>query len=131
MPAASRTLTLAGEDRAIVERIALNARDAGLIVTTVAPTATADVRLTQARVTSSNAAEALPALATAFGLPEPPKAATPEALFAAERGLLEGFRVVPLFHVPDLYGLSPRVKGGPGLTPLGEWRFETLWLDRP
>ena len=36
LPAASRTLTLAGEDRAIVERIALNARDAGLIVTAVA-----------------------------------------------------------------------------------------------
>ena len=75
-------------------------------------------------MTSSNGAEALPAMAAAFGLPEPPRAATPEALYAAERGLLEGFRVVPLFHVPDLYAVSPRVKGGPGLTPLGEWRFE-------
>jgi ABC-type oligopeptide transport system substrate-binding subunit len=131
LPAAERTLTQTGDDRAIVERIALNARDAGLIVTTVAPTANADVRLMQARVTSANGPEALPMLATAFGLPEPPKATTPEALYAAERGLLEGFRVVPLFHIPDIYAVSPRVKGGPGLTPLGEWRFETLWLDRP
>ncbi len=131
LPVTARTLTLAGEDRAIVERIALNARDAGLIVTTVALTANADVRLMQARVTSANGSEALPVLCAAFGLPEPPKAGTPEALYAAERGLLEGFRVVPLFHVPDLYAVSPRVKGGPGLTPLGEWRFETLWLDRP
>jgi hypothetical protein len=42
---------------------------------------------------------------------------------------LEGFRVIPLFHLPDVYGVSPRVKGGPGITPLGEWRFENLWLE--
>ena len=128
VPAAGRTLTLAGEDRAIASRIALDAQAVGLTVTLA--TANADVRLIQARVTSSSGPEALPMLAAAFGLPEPPRAATPEALYAAERSLLEGFRVVPLFHVPDLYAVSPRVKGGPGITPLGEWRFETLWLDR-
>ena len=36
-----------------------------------------------------------------------------EALYAAERTLLEGFRVIPLIHLPDVYGVSPRVKGGP------------------
>jgi hypothetical protein len=131
LPAAARSLSLAAEDRAIADRITVNARDAGLSVTVVAPNANADVRLVMARVTSSNGAEALPALAAAFGLPEPAKAGSPEALYAAERALLEGFRVVPLFHVPDLYAVSPRVKGGPGITPLGEWRFETLWIDRP
>jgi hypothetical protein len=131
LPVATRTLSLAAEDRAIAERIALDARDAGLIVTVVAARANADVRLVQARLTSSNGWEALPVLAAAFGLPEPARGSTPEALYAAERALLEGFRVVPLFHVPDLYAVSPRVKGGPGITPLGEWRFETLWIDRP
>ena len=24
---------------------------------------------------------------------------------------------------------APRVKGGPGIGPLGEWRFENLWLE--
>ena len=131
LPAAARTLTLAAEDRAIADRIQLNARDVGLAVTVVAAAANADVRLAQARVTSANAAQALPVLAAAFGLGEPMKGDTPEALYAAERALLEGFRVVPLFHVPDLYAVAPRVKGGPGISPLGEWSFEPLWIDRP
>lgn len=129
-PAAARTLSLAAEDRAIADRIALNARDVGLAVTVVPATANADVRLMQARVISSNGAQALPVLAAAFGLGEPAKGDTPEALYAAERALLDGFRAVPLFHVPDLYAASGRVKGGPGISPLGEWNFETLWIDR-
>lgn len=131
LPAVARTLTLAAEDRAVADRIALNARDVGLTVTVVAGTATADVRLVQARVGSSSAGAALASVAAAFGLGEAVKAETPEALYAAERALLEGWRVVPLFHLPDLYSVSPRVKGGPGITPLGEWRFEALWIDRP
>jgi hypothetical protein len=131
LPAAARALSLAADDRAIADRIALNARDVGLAVTVVAPPANADVRLTQARVTSTNGAQALALLAAAFGLDEPAKGETPEALYAAERALLDGSRAVPLFHLPDLYAVSPRVKGGPGITPLGEWGFETLWIDRP
>jgi hypothetical protein len=131
LPAASRALSLAADDRAIADRIALNARDVGLAVTVVATTANADVRLTQGRVTSTSGAQALPVLAAAFGLAEPAKAETPEALYAAERALLDGFRVAPLFHLPDLYAVSARVKGGPGITPLGEWSFEALWIDRP
>ena len=37
--------------------------------------------------------------------------------------------MIPLIHLPDVYGVGPRVKGGPGITPLGEWRFENLWLE--
>jgi hypothetical protein len=25
--------------------------------------------------------------------------------------------------------VSPRIKGGPGISSLGEWRFETLWVE--
>ncbi len=39
--------------------------------------------------------------------------------------------MIPLFHLPDVYGVGPRVKGAPGITPLGEWRFENLWLESP
>src|SRR5262249_4091156 len=129
-PAAGRVLTLAADDRPMANRIALNARDVGVTVSGVAANAKADVRLTQARVVSTNGAQGLNVLAAAFGLGEPAKADTPEALYAAERALLEGFRVVPLFHLPDIYAVSPRVKGGPGITPLGEWRFAGLWIDR-
>jgi hypothetical protein len=128
-PPGARSLTLAAEDKAMADRIALNARDAGLTVTTVAANANADVRLVQLRILSSDAARALAGIATALGLPEPPHANTPEGLLAAERSLVEGFRIVPLFHLPDIYSVSPRVKGGPGITPLGEWRFENLWVE--
>jgi hypothetical protein len=37
--------------------------------------------------------------------------------------------VVPLFHLADVYGVAARVKGGPGISPLGEWRFENVWLE--
>jgi peptide/nickel transport system substrate-binding protein len=131
LPAATRTLTLAGDDRAVADRIALNARDVGLMVSVVPATANPDVRLAQARVTSSNPAQALQAVAAGFGLGEPANSDTAETLYAAERALLQGFRVVPLFHLPDIYAATPRVKGGPGITPLGEWRFEALWIDRP
>jgi hypothetical protein len=122
---------LAVEDAAwqpVAERIALNARDAGLTVT-LAPRAAADARLVEARFASPDPARALADLAAALALPEPPRAGSPEALYAAERALLEGFRVIPLFHLPEAYGVSRRVRGGPGITALGEWRFENLWVE--
>jgi peptide/nickel transport system substrate-binding protein len=125
----SRSLSLASDDRPMADRIALNARDAGLLVSVVPAAAASDVRLMHARIESANAAQALPLVAAALGLPEPPRAENPEALYAAERTLLDGYRVIPLFHLPDVYAVSPRVKGGPGITPLGEWRFENLWLE--
>jgi peptide/nickel transport system substrate-binding protein len=128
----SRALTLGIEDPAmkpIAERIALNARDAGLNISVTAQPATADVRLTELRITSSDPAKALAGLAAALGVPEPARLETPEALFHAERVLLDGYRVIPLIHLPDVYGVGPRVRGAPGITPVGEWRFENLWLE--
>src|SRR5271157_575503 len=132
LPAAARAISLGVEDaaaRPIAERIALNARDAGLSVSVAAQAAGADARLVEVRIGSSDPALALAGIAASMGLPEPPRAGSPEALYAAERALLEGFRVIPLFHLPDVYGVNPRVKGRPGITPLGEWRFENLWVE--
>jgi hypothetical protein len=128
VPAAARSLTLATDDRAIADRVAVNARDAGLTVTVVA--GNADVRLTRARIVSAEGATALAGVAAALGLPEPARAETPEALYAAERALLDGVRVIPLAHLPELYAVGPRVRGGPGITALGEWRMEGVWLAR-
>ena len=127
---AARALTLSADDaalRSIAERIALNARDVGLAVTV--GSGAADVRLTEIRIVSTDPARALAVVAAAVGANPPTRAASPEALYAAEKALMEGFRVVPLFHLPDVYGVSPKVKGGPGISPLGEWRFENLWLE--
>jgi hypothetical protein len=127
----ARPLTLSVTEpglRTIADRIALNARDAGLSVT-VSTQSGGDVRLMEARVTSMDAARSLASLAAAFGLPEPARSDSAESLYQAERALLDGYRVIPLFHLPDVYAVSARVKGGPGITPLGEWRFGDLWID--
>jgi hypothetical protein len=129
---AARPLTIGVEDPAwqpIGARIALNARDAGIVLAPAAVNAAADVRLVEARITSTDPARALAGIAAALGLPEPARADSPEALYDAERALLDGYRVIPLFHLPDVYGVGGRVKGGPGITPLGEWRLENLWLE--
>jgi hypothetical protein len=132
LAAGAHTLSLGVSDpglRTIADRIALNARDAGLTLNVAPQPAGADVRLMETRIASADPSRALAALAAAFGLPEPPRAETPDALYAAEHSLLEGFRVVPLFHLPEVYGAASRVKGGPGITPLGEWRFGDLWIE--
>ena len=33
--------------------------------------------------------------------------------YEAERTLLQGYRVIPLFHLPAAYQVAPRVKGFP------------------
>ncbi len=132
----ARPFTLGVSDaaaRPIAERIALNARDAGLVVSVTSPPSNADVVLTELRIASTDPAKALAQIAAALALPAvvrdlTPNAA-PEQTYAAERALLDGFRVVPLIHLPDVYGVGPRVKGGPGITPSGEWRFDNLWLE--
>ena len=92
----------------------------------------ADVRLVEARIAFADAPHALASVAAAFGLGEPPATRNPEEQYAAERALLDAFRVIPLFHLPDVYGAASRVRGGPVITPLGEWRFDSLWVeDRP
>ncbi len=63
--------------------------------------------------------EALAGLAAALGLPEPRALRFAGAIYAAERALLEGFRVIPLIHLPDVYGVGRRVKGGPGIDAAG------------
>jgi hypothetical protein len=127
----ARPLTLGVEEqtlRPIAERIALNARDAGLTVT-VTTQPGADLRLEELSIVSTDPARALAALATSLGAPAPPPADSAEALLAAERALLEGYRAIPLIHLPEVYGVAPRVKGPQGITPLGEWRLEDVWLE--
>jgi hypothetical protein len=116
-------------NRPIAERIALNARDAGLRVSVTAQPENADVRLVELRIASSDPQRALAALAGSLGLPEPARGDSPEQWYTAERAMLEGFRVIPLIHLPDVYGIAPAVRGPSGVTPLGEWRFENLWLE--
>src|SRR5580692_2837650 len=72
LAAGARPLTLGVSDpglRAIADRIALNARDAGLMVNVAPPGSTADIRLMESRIGSPDPSHALATLAAAFGLP--------------------------------------------------------------
>jgi hypothetical protein len=89
----------------------------------------ADVRLLEVRIASADPPRALAAIAATLGLAAPGRTDSPDALYNAERALLDGFRVVPLFHLADVYGVAARVKGGAGISPLGEWRLENVWLE--
>ena len=116
--------------RPIAERIALNAREAGVIVQ-VAPGGAADVRLARVPLRSLHPEQALAAYAAGFGMAEgfkPPPVASPEANLEAEQKLLEDSHVVPLFHVPEIVGLGARVRNWRP-EPWGDWRLDDVWLD--
>ncbi len=103
--------------RLIAERIALNAREAGVRLVPSPQPDRADVR-----VVRSAATRLMP--------PDGSDLSTPEALYAAERALIEEFRIVPLVHLPRIYASSPRLRSWntPGLLRHDEWRLEDLWL---
>jgi peptide/nickel transport system substrate-binding protein len=139
LPPASRALALTYDPamraaRSLAERIAVNARDAGLAVQVSPQNPRAEVRLIEVRVASLDPAQALGGLATALGLEAPRESGTPAsptALYESERKLLGSFRAVPLFHLPALYGAAARVRvhGPAPITKLGDWHFENVWLS--
>ncbi len=111
----------------VAERIALDARESGIVVQAV-PGAHGDLRLVRYRLRSLDASQVLADVAAWQGAEPPPPAVTPEAIYSAERKLLGDFRLVPLFHLPEIYGLSSRVKNWDP-QPWGDWRLSDVWLD--
>ena len=123
-----------GLARMIADRIAVNAREAGIRLLTPAPAGKADLRLARVRIWPPLPEQALPRLAAALQLSDLlqlPNPAALEALYAGERALIDDFRVIPLFHLPEIYGGGPRLRtwSSPGLLRTGGWCWEDLWLD--
>jgi hypothetical protein len=121
--------------RAIAERIAVNAREAGIRLLVSPQAAKPDVRLVRARIRSVEPGAALAGLASSLGLGELAGLADAEACYAAERSLVDDFRVIPLVHLPEIYASRTAVRTWqtPGLLKTGEWRLEDVWLapERP
>jgi peptide/nickel transport system substrate-binding protein len=99
--------------RSIAERVALNAREAGISVQTVSENlsarSTGDARVIRLRLASPQPASAL----AAFPLPpgsEVAPSASAEQAFRAEKSTVESFAVVPIATIPEAYGLSTRVR---------------------
>src|SRR5581483_8291148 len=138
VPPGDHTLPLAydptdAQARILAERIAVNARDAGINLQ-VTNQARGELRLVRARVNSLDGALVLAEMAAAFGLGQvrvPAGQTRPDLLYSAERGLLDGHRVVPLFHLPDTCGVGSRVRlwQRPGLGRLGSLQLADLWIE--
>jgi peptide/nickel transport system substrate-binding protein len=119
--------------RVIAERIALNARDAGLRLQP-ANSATADVRLARIPLASLDARVALSDLATKLGLAQRLFTGDRNSdqdpvgdLYAAEHALMQSQQVIPLLYLRNATALSARISGGfEGRE--GEWRLHSVWL---
>ena len=147
LPRAQRALTLRVDAsdpvaRSIADRIAVDAREAGFALTVQAPTGLAprpDIRLLRVRLAPTSPGRALAsAMATlgprtlAYVASEPPPA--PDAplseVYRVERALLERSIIVPVVHVPEIYGLSERLDSwnGPVVTDAGALNLADAWL---
>lgn len=113
--------------RSIAERIAVDAREAGLAVR-LSPGNNADMRLVRVRLRSMIAAQALADAAAELGFSDTPDVSGPQALYTVERSLLEGFHLVPLFHLPLTQSIGPTVRNWMP-APLGAWRLADVWIS--
>lgn len=124
------TLGYDGNDsvaRFLAERIALNAKDAGLSVQPTSSSA-ADLRLIRIPLASADPWIALAEVATLVGLPATRnKSGSVEDLYAAERAVLASQRIVPLFHLPVSYAAGATLKNWT-LRPDGSWSLDDAWL---
>jgi peptide/nickel transport system substrate-binding protein len=124
------------EARAVADRVAVNLREVGIKVQVSGQMAdgktkppAADLRLVRHRMAAPDPAAALSELLKSFG-ETTTDLETPEQIYAAERAPIEAFRVIPLVHVSESYGLSPQVRDW--MAPRwGGWRLEEAWLGPP
>jgi ABC-type transport system substrate-binding protein len=114
-------------DRLLVERIALNAKDAGLALQPTAA-ATADLRLVRIPLASSDPWIALASVAAVTGTPAGKVGGSVEELYASELALLATQRVIPLFHLPVSYAAAGALRNWE-LRPDGSWTLADAWLE--
>jgi len=122
-----------GDARLVADRVAVNLREVGIMVQVSGPIAdgktkppTADLRLVRYRIAAPDSAEALSELLKSLG-DAPTDLETPEQIYAAERAPIDAYRMIPLVHVSESYGLSAQVRDW--MAPRwGGWRLEEVWL---
>jgi ABC-type transport system substrate-binding protein len=112
----------------LAERVALNARDAGL---QLQPTrsATADIRLERIPL-PSDPVLALSMIASTVGLTAPTiNRDSAEDLFSAEKELLASQTLIPLFHLPVVYVATSALRDWTP-QPDGTWNLADAWVAR-
>src|SRR5580704_10757497 len=140
-------------EQSVAERIVVNAKEAGMSLRAQAmPGASAsadksraaalraervDVELVRWRMTSPLPGVALKDfLARIYSGPLAgvqaaafPEAASPEDIYKQQRAVLNTYRVVPLLWLPQVYGLSARVRDWKAPGPGENWPLADVWLD--
>jgi len=116
----------------LAERVALNAKDAGLVLQPTTAAA-ADLRLIRIALASADPWVTLKQVAATAGVTMPKiNGSSAEDLYSAEQAVLAAQRLIPLFHLPVNYAASPALKDwAPGSQ--GGWRLADVWLgsDKP
>jgi peptide/nickel transport system substrate-binding protein len=97
--------------RSVAERVALNARDAGI---PIQPTSNPNghLRLVEWPLESTDAAAELIRIANTLGAGDRAgqvEPSRPESLYQLERALLDDHRVIPIVYLRETYGIEPRV----------------------
>jgi len=142
-------------EQAVADRIAVNVREAGVMVTTraipqplglAAPlderiwkrtTATVDALLVRLSMPSPKPAETLELFSNEFGITTSMNSifvlpsASAQEIYERERWVVGTFRVVPLVWLPRVYGLSGRVRDWTPPGPGESWPLADVWLDGP
>jgi peptide/nickel transport system substrate-binding protein len=111
--------------RTVAERVALNARDAGIAIQPT-PNAGGNLRLIEIPLQSTDGATELERIAGALGMSHADSGKS-ESLYEAERSLLD--RVIPLVHLRETYGISPRVHIESSKSDAFALHLEDFWVQ--
>jgi ABC-type transport system substrate-binding protein len=110
--------------RSVAERVALNARDAGIAIQPM-PGGNGNLRLVEFPLESTDAAHELLRIAPQASQPD---LARPESLYQLERSLLDEHRIIPLVHLRETYGIAPRVHFQPSASDPFQLHLEDAWI---
>lgn len=114
--------------KSVAERIALNARDAGIVIQLKSP---GDLRLVELPLASTDAAYDLERIAAQLKTSAPASAldrSKPETLYQFELSLIEDAHLIPLVHVRKTYAISPRVHFQPSHDTFA-LHLEDAWVE--
>jgi peptide/nickel transport system substrate-binding protein len=117
--------------RSVAERVALNARDAGITIQPT-PAGNGSLSLMEWPLESTGAADELKRIAVELGVgdrAEQLDPAKPETWYQVERSLLEDHRVIPLVYLRETYGIAPRVHFQPSTSDTFALHLENAWLQ--
>ncbi len=109
--------------RLIADRIAVNARDAGIMLQP-SPSAAA-MHLVRIRIPSTDPEQALVDVAASLNLYLNTDLSNLDKLYAAERALLADGRVIPIVFVSQLFGVQSNIRGWDQRHP---WQLENVWI---